>query len=110
MNYLAVLGRLDKISLAELESIFGSRNIKPISRQLAKISTHQPINIDRLGGTIKLAKIIDQTPLEYLESLPPGKIIFGYSDYSPKATKDSSWATANKIKTALSGYLLFSGF
>ena len=104
MNYLAVLGRLDKISLAELESIFGSRNIKPISRQLAKISTHQPINIDRLGGTIKLAKIIDQTPLEYLESLPPGKIIFGYSDYSPKATKDSSWATANKIKTALKKY------
>ena len=104
MNYLAVLGRLDKISLAELESIFGSRNIKPISKQLAKISTHHPVSIDRLGGTIKLAQIIDQSPLKYLESLSPGKITFGYSDYSPKATKDSAWATAIRIKAALKKY------
>lgn len=101
MNYLAVLGRLDKISIAELESVFGSNNVKPLSKNIAKINSKQKPDLTRLGGTIKIAKIIDKTPLEYLKDIPKGKITFGISDYTPGATKKSSWDQAVKLKFLL---------
>ena len=101
MNYLAVLGRLDKISLAELESVFGSNNVKPLSKTIAKITTKQKPDLDRFGGVIKFAEIIDQTPFEYLKKLPQGKITFGISDYSPRAAKRSVWEQATRIKLSL---------
>jgi len=98
--FLAILGRQPKISLAELESIFGTNNITPLSTNLALVKT-KTFNLSRLGGTIKAGQIIDQPLLTYLKDLPPGKITLGVSDYSPTATAKSSQQQALKFKSVL---------
>ena len=83
MKYLAVLGRQPEISIAELEA------------------TDFCIDIDRLGGTLKLAVELEQKPLEYLQALPEGKITIGVSDYSKKASRRSAQQEALKLKKIL---------
>ncbi|MBR3322112.1 hypothetical protein IKG05_00505 [Candidatus Saccharibacteria bacterium] len=58
-------------------------------------------NINRLGGTLKLAIKLDYKPLEFLQNLPAGKITFGISDYSNKATNKSARLEALKLKKIL---------
>ena len=83
MKYLAVLGRQPEISIAELEA------------------TDFCTDIDRLGGTLKLAEGLEQKPLEYLQELPEGKITIGVSDYSEKASRKSALEEALKLKKIL---------
>lgn len=83
MKYLAVLGRQPEISIAELEA------------------TDFCTDIDRLGGTQKLAVRLEQKPLEYLQSLPEGKLTIGVSDYSEKASRKTAQAEALKLKKIL---------
>ena len=83
MRYLAVLGRQPEISIAELE--------------LSGFCT----DIDRLGGTQKLAVELKQKPLEYLQSLPEGKITLGVSDYSGRASRKTATMEALKLKKIL---------
>ena len=83
MKYLAVLGRQPEISIAELEA------------------TGFYTDIDRLGGAQKLAVQLEQKPLEYLQSLPEGKITIGVSDYSKKASRKTAQAEALKLKKIL---------
>ncbi len=100
MQYLVILGREAKISLAELEALFSSSKVKQIAPTLA-IVTAKYIDINRLGGALKVAKILDESPLDYLSQLPEGKITLGVSDYSPKATQKSAWTLALKYKNLL---------
>ncbi len=100
MKYLVILGRESKISLAELESLYGSQNIQPLADNLAMV-TADFVDINRLGGTIKVAKILDESPTDYLSQLPDGKITLGVSDYSKKANPKSTWALALKYKNLL---------
>ena len=110
MDYLAVLGRQKNISLAELESLFD--NVSILSPKLAtfKLTKSSPVNeagapdIDRLGGTMKLAREI-KNPLEYIiddikSSGYDGKIVIGVSDYSKKSNPRTSqrWALDLKAK------------
>ena len=110
MDYLAVLGRQKNISLAELESLFD--NVSILSPKLAtfKLTKSSPVNeagepdIDRLGGTMKLAREI-KNPLEYIiddikSSGYDGKIVIGVSDYSKKSSPRTSqrWALDLKAK------------
>ncbi|MCR5700051.1 MAG: methyltransferase domain-containing protein [Candidatus Saccharibacteria bacterium] len=83
MKYLAILGRQPEISIAELEAL------------------DFPLDIDRLGGTLKLAVELEAKPLEYLRKLPEGKITLGVSDYSEKATQKSATNEALKLKKIL---------
>ena len=83
MKYLAVLGRQPEISIAELEA------------------TDFCTDIDRLGGTQKLAVELEEKPLEYLQRLPEGKITIGVSDYSVKASRKSALDEALKLKKIL---------
>lgn len=83
MKYLAVLGRQPEISIAELEA------------------TDFCTDIDRLGGTQKLAVKIDGKPLDYLAELPEGKITLGVSDYSKNASKKTATVEALKLKKIL---------
>ena len=83
MKYLAVLGRQPEISIAELE--------------LSDFCT----DINRLGGTQKLAVLLDEKPLDYLAKLPEGKITIGVSDYSRKASKKTATMEALKLKKIL---------
>ena len=100
MQYLVVLGREAKISLAELEALFSSSKVKQVAPNLA-IVTAKYVDINRLGGSLKVAKILDQSPTEYLSQLPEGKITLGVSDYSAKASQKSAWALALKYKNLL---------
>jgi tRNA (guanine10-N2)-dimethyltransferase len=99
-KYLCVLGRQPKISLAELESLFGSDNVVFLPPNLAAVSA--PIlNINRLGGTIKAGLILDEAPLKTLGLLEEGKITLGVSDFRRKATAKTATAEALKLKAAL---------
>ncbi|MBR3332197.1 hypothetical protein IKG28_01020 [Candidatus Saccharibacteria bacterium] len=83
MKYLAILGRQPEISIAELEA------------------TNFCTDIDRLGGTQKLAVKLEQKPLEFLQSLPDGKITLGVSDYSKNASPRAAKTEALKLKQIL---------
>ena len=83
MKYLAVLGRQPEISIAELEA------------------TEFCTDIDRLGGTLKLAEKLNERPIEYLQKLPEGKITLGVSDYSEKASRKTATMEALKLKKIL---------
>ncbi len=111
MNYLAVLGRQEKISLAELESLFD--RVELISPKIAtfNLGKSSPVNrfknpdINRLGGTMKIAKEID-SPLEYIindikESNYSGKVVIGVSEYSKNANPRNSQKIAFNLKNKL---------
>lgn len=98
MNYLAVLGREPAISIAELTALFD--DVKQISNNLASF-TAGTADINRLGGSLKLAVKLDSSPLEYLRTLPDGKITIGVSDYSKHASKKSATVEALKLKKIL---------
>ena len=83
MKYLAVLGRQPEISIAELE--------------LSDFCT----DIDRLGGTQKLAVSLEEKPLEFLQNLPDGKVTLGVSDYSKGASSRTATREALKLKKIL---------
>jgi len=100
MTFLLVLGRKPKISLAELEAIFSSNNVKQIAPNLAIVTTHS-IPLERLGGTIKAAQILDAPIQDYLAKLPAGKITLGISDYSNHANPRKTWELALKYKNTL---------
>lgn len=100
MTFLFVLGREPKISLAELEAIFSSSKVKQIGANLALV-TARTVSLDRLGGTVKVAQIIDQPIQDYLSNLPAGKITLGISDYSEHANPRKTWELALKYKNLL---------
>ena len=99
MKYLAVLGRQPEISIAELEALFD--NVKQQSREIAFFESEKQPDLDRLGGSLKLAKYLGNiSPEEYLISLPEGKITLGISNYSSHDIKNIS-QYGIKIKQAL---------
>ncbi len=100
MTFLLVLGREPKISLAELEAIFSSSKVKHIAPQLALVTAHS-ITLNRLGGTIKAAQILDEPIQDFLSKLPDGKITLGISDYSEHANPRKTWELALKYKNML---------
>jgi len=93
---LAILGRQPALGLAELERIFGPEHIRPNdSSALLDIDTSE-INFQRLGGTIKVARILTPLPTiswteiekylvekvpEHLKHVPEGKFTLGLSVY-----------------------------
>lgn len=120
MNYLAVLGRQPEISIAELEirynldgscrrfppKIFSSKNILGVPQSASPVhtclfSSANEIDIDTLGGTLKLAVELDEKPLDFLQKLPEGKLTIGVSDYSEGASKKTATQEALKLKKIL---------
>ena len=120
MKYLAVLGRQPEISIAELETktgvkwhqmSFSGHSSRPSSRGsslsprsncgIPSKDILMPLDINQLGGSIKLAVELEQSPLEFLAGLPEGKITLGVSDYSDKASQKSVSQEALKLKKIL---------
>ena len=102
MKYLAVLGRLPKLSLAELESLFAK--VEPKTPALATFEADQTPDINRLGGTQKLAVELPggyNGILEYLSSLPDGKITLGVSDHRHHTRAFKAQGEALKLKKIL---------
>ncbi|MBQ7202324.1 methyltransferase domain-containing protein [Candidatus Saccharibacteria bacterium] len=99
MIYIAVLGRQPEISLAELEALFSG--VKKISEKLAIFESDKKPEITRLGGSLKIAELMAEKPLDYLRKAPEGKITLGVSDYSHKASKKTATIEALKLKKIL---------
>lgn len=101
---IAILGRQPKLSIAELEAIFGAKSVTELTHSTAAlIDTDKPLPQARLGGTVKSAKLLtrlEQTGLEgafaYLQKLipellvylPEGKLQLGVSIYGLRAQKN----------------------
>ena len=99
MKYLAVLGRQVEISIAELEALF--LKVKKVGNSLAEFESEAGPKIDRLGGSLKIAKKIDDKVLDFLMAIPDGKITLGISDYSRGASKKTATYSALKLKKIL---------
>ena len=95
MRFIFILGQASKLSLAEIQSVLPQASVIDSSDAYAVIETDIAdcqIFLNRLGGTIKIAKIINQpiaatTIAEQLSVNALGKVIFGISFYETKPTK-----------------------
>lgn len=100
---VAILGRQPKLSIAELEVLFGAELIRQVGDDICLVNTDMPLPQNRLGGTIKSARIInrleksdlqscfkylEQYIPEYIGGLPDGKLHLGVSVYGDKAQKN----------------------
>jgi tRNA G10 N-methylase Trm11 len=101
---IAILGRQPKISLAELESLYGAQSITPVSDYGALVRSDAILAQERLGGTIKSATVIttlnttdanavfsavQEMIIDYTdEKVFDGKIQLGFSLYGFKAQKN----------------------
>jgi len=103
MKYIAVLGRIPKLSVAELESLFDS--VEPTKDwKLATFKAQNTPDISRLGGTQKLAVEIPggyNRVIEYLAGLPEGKITLGVSDFRKNTRAFRAQGEALKLKKIL---------
>ncbi len=102
MKYIAVLGRLPKISLAEIQAIYDS-NAKLIGPELAVFETNKTVSIARLGGSIKLGQIFSGNFRELAEVInskkPEGKITIGVSSYALNSNhKNKKSAVENLVR------------
>jgi len=94
---IAILGRQPALGRAELESLFGANSVKPIG-DVAMLIDQPPdtIAFTRLGGTVKLCKLLTYLPYadweqiekylaetlpKHLQDIPEGKIRLGLSVY-----------------------------
>jgi tRNA G10 N-methylase Trm11 len=93
-SYIAILGRQPEFGLVELESVLGSDAVEPFGRQAARLA--KLAEIDRLGGTIKLAEVLYDGPTHDAKDLPvevdglplaTGKTPFAVSLYGIQATR-----------------------
>lgn len=110
MQYLVILGRQPEFGLLELEALFGDQ-----IRALGKIAalTERKLDINQLGGTIKVGRVIYQgpardlgeTPLS-LDELPvrDGKTTFGLSYYGVQAGVRYVTAEGLALKKRLRGH------
>lgn len=117
MDSLLILGRQPQLGMAELESLYGSKSLQPVGSQAVIISEHAgPIDISRLGGTMKLCKIISFAPsndwagiIKHLASILPqhlahirsGKLTIGISVYGIPVKPSKINADALSLKKAL---------
>lgn len=114
---VAILGRQPALGLAELESLYGSDNLIAVGRQavLCNLSPSD-INLNYLGGTIKLGKLLTtldttswpeiakwlaQTTLEHLQYLPEGKLQLGLSVYGLNVNISRLNASGLEVKKAI---------
>ena len=93
---ICLLGRQPALGLAELESLYGPEHIRPLDGGALLDIAAEDINFKRLGGTIKVARIlnrIDSTDWKdlakyliekvpaYVAPMPEGKFTLGLSVY-----------------------------
>jgi len=114
---VCILGRQPALGLAELESLYGAKNVHPIG-QNAVLLDIASANVDfrRLGGSIKLAKlltILDTTEWGQIEKylmmsvvphtqyLPEGKMNLGLSAYGIAVQPARMNATALSLKKVI---------
>lgn len=117
-NYksICILGRQPKLGLAELESLYGPEAIRSLDGAAALNVEAETINFKRLGGTIKVARILNTLPNsdwataykylidkipEHLGYMPEGKFTLGISLYGLDVRPERLNQDILKIKKAI---------
>jgi tRNA G10 N-methylase Trm11 len=114
---ICILGRQPALGLAELERLYGSQHLEPLGTQAAKLDIEAgDINFTRLGGTIKVAKILANLPTSswaeiekyllknippHLAHMPEGKFTLGISAYDLGVKPETINKTNLKIKSLI---------
>jgi len=114
MKSLLLLGRQPALGLAELESLYGEAAIKHLRPNAALVDLPaQDINFERLGGSIKLATVLNVIPStswdkledylaktipEHLQYVPEGKFKLGISVYGIHVNPRAIQASALRLK------------
>ncbi|HEX7260047.1 MAG TPA: hypothetical protein VF272_03920 [Candidatus Saccharimonadia bacterium] len=108
MHYLAILGRQPEFGLVELESLLGSDSVHPFGKSTAIID--RELDLNRLGGTQKLGRILYRGPTRDLNEAPisldelpirEGKTSFGLSYYGASITQRYVMAAGLTLKKRL---------
>ncbi len=112
---LCILGRQPALGLAELESLYGAEAVSPAEGAALLSIPAGEINFKRLGGTIKVAQILDilnantwpdirnhllKVVPEHLKKRPEGKFTLGLSLYGFDTPVNDINKTALAIKKA----------
>lgn len=118
--FVAILGRLPKLSIAELEAMFGKSHVRAVSRNIATIDTDN-LSIDALGGSLKCGTIIHTLPADghptlehashwithtYVHQLLAvgGKITLGISAYGLSTSPRQLQKIGLLLKTSMKKY------
>lgn len=114
MQTLLILGRQPAIGLAELESLYGASNLRPVGNYAAIVD--REVDFARIGGSIKATKLLrvfDTTHWpeiqKHLESSVPGflldlgkgKLRLGLSAYGFDVTAPKITATGLSLKKVI---------
>lgn len=93
---LVILGRQPAFGLAELESLYGAEHLQPLPGAALLDVRAEEINFKRLGGSLKIARLLNVLPSsgwksaydylainipEHLDTLPKGTLTLGVSVY-----------------------------
>lgn len=111
---IAILGRQPALGLAELESLYGPDQVRPVGKTAAIIDTDAAeVDFRRLGGTIKVARLLSEIPgshwsdiesfliekiPHHLTFVPEGKFTLGLSVYDMPTTAASINKTNLRLK------------
>ncbi len=108
-NFLAILGRQPELGLVELEALIGASGVEPFGRSAALVS--ESLDVDRLGGSIKVGEVLYRGPLTKFGDLPieldwlpaagDSKTIFALSAYGVRATPRDLLAKGLTLKKRL---------
>ena len=108
LNYIAILGRQPEFGLVELESLVGTDGVEEFGRHGAILD--QELEIDRLGGILKIGKILYRGPETTLRDLPieladlpmrETKTPFAISTYGFRETPKMLMAAGLELKKRL---------
>jgi tRNA G10 N-methylase Trm11 len=108
LNYIAILGRQPELGLVELESLLGAEAVQPFGRTSALLTSE--VDINRLGGTVKMGRVLYRGPMKPLRELPvdwddlrssESKMPFGLSTYGLKVTPQALKAAGLELKKRL---------
>jgi tRNA G10 N-methylase Trm11 len=109
MKYIAILGRQPELGLAELESLLGA-GVQRFGAGAAGFDS--PLDLNRLGGTIKVGRVLYHGPVRDLNETPltvdelpvrDGKTTFGLSYYGLRVTTKFVTASGLTLKKRLRG-------
>jgi tRNA G10 N-methylase Trm11 len=108
MTYLAILGRQPEFGMVELESLLGAEGVHQFGLHAAILD--RKLDINRLGGSVKLGRVLYQGPARDLNETPlslddlpatSGKTTFGLSYYGLQATERFVVSTGLTLKKRL---------
>ena len=114
-DFLVILGRQPALGLAELESLYGTAQVRPVGHDAAFVQA-ETVNFDALGSAMKICKILAtldtmdwreierymiKSSVEHAHDVPEGKLQIGISAYGFLVTPQQILATGLSIKKAI---------